>query len=160
MGRGVCPNCEWGCSKSCRNLQLYLGPTGTSGNCPVPYYQATLPESLREATSWTETPRNHSKPDQPGWSYTGRSYGMGSTHTQPIPIDYKLLEYSYNSGGYEASTHCQYNPDSNLTYIPGGTAPNLDVWYISGTLPNSIREEYYPIISGPQTMRDEADILA
>jgi hypothetical protein len=85
---------------------------------------------------------------------------MGPTYTQAFPIDYKLLGYSYNAGGYEASTHCQYNPDSNLTYIPGGTAPNLDLWYVSGTLPNSIREEHYPIISGVQTTRDEADILA
>jgi hypothetical protein len=142
------------------NCVFYVGQAGTLGNCPLPYYQAALLESLREATSWTEAPRNHSKPDQPEWTYTGRSYGMGSTYTHAFPIDYKLLEYSYSAGGYEASTHCQYNPDSNLTYLPGGTAPNLDLWYISGTLPNSIREEHYPIISGAQTTRDEADILA
>jgi hypothetical protein len=142
------------------NYKFFTGQAGTVGNCPVPFYQAALLESLREATSWTEIPRNHSKPDHPQWTYTGRSYGMGSASIYAFPIDYNLLGYSYNAAGYEASTSCQYNPDSNLTYIPGGTAPNLDLWYVSGTLPISIREEYYPIISGARTTRDEAEILA
>jgi hypothetical protein len=88
------------------NCVFYVDQTGTVGNCPVPYYQAALLESLREATSWTETPRNHSKPDQPGWSYTGRSCGMRSAYTKAFLINYKLLEYSYSAGGYEASIHC------------------------------------------------------
>jgi hypothetical protein len=61
---------------NCTSLRSQVGAVT---NCPVPNHQARLLDSLRGATSWTETMRNHSKPDSSAWTYIGRSYGMGAS---------------------------------------------------------------------------------
>ena len=133
-------------------------------NCPVPNHQAALLDSLRGATGWTDTSRNHSKPDSTAWTYAGRSYGMGASQglatIQGIPIDHKVLGYSYNETGYETSTHCRYNSSSNLKFELGGEAPNVNVWYVTGLLPISIKEEFYPVMSWARATESESEILA
>jgi hypothetical protein len=145
------------------NCTSQRSQAGAVTNCPVPNHQATLLDSLRGATSWTETTRNHSKPDSSAWTYVGRSYGMGASlglvTAAGISDGYKLLGFSYNETGYETSISCQYNASSELTLDIRGEAPNVDVWYVTGLLPNSIREEYYPVVSWARANKDNAVVL-
>lgn len=146
-----------------QNCTSRRSQAGAVTNCPVPNHQAALLDSLRGATSWTDTARNHSKPDSSAWTYIGRSYGMGASQGlvgEGFAGDYKYLGYSYHETGYETSATCQYNTSASLTHELGGEAPNVDVWYVTGSLPNSIKEEFYPVVSWHRARRENAELLA
>lgn len=133
-------------------------------SCPVPDHQAALLDSLRGATAWDNAVRNHTKPDSAAWTYTGRSFGMGApqglTAVQNVPSDYNILGYAYNEIGYNVKTSCRYNASSDLRFVLGGDGPNVEIWYLNGTMPNSIRPEFYPVMSWARASEDEAEILA
>lgn len=95
--------------------QIQNTSSGYASNCPVPYYQNALLDSAREATTLNGAPRNHTKLDNPIWSYRGRSYGAGSSlglaSVSEIPVDFQLKEFSFEEYGYTASVNCNYTSE-------------------------------------------------
>lgn len=125
------------------------GVTSFTGNVVdlVPGLQNLILDSARSATTYNGLPRNHSKNDNPSWSYVGRSYGVGSsTGVALLPDSYdNLLSYSYYETGYDVESSCAYNSTSafNLSLVydsfqpANGSNINLNIWVASGFLPNS-----------------------
>lgn len=146
-----------------QNCTAVRGEVTSVSNCPVPNYQAALLASAREA-SQSDGLRNHSKPDNAMWTYHGRSYGLGSSQglvtVQDVPQDYNLLGYTYNETGYLASVHCARNDSSALTFEFSKNVDNVDIWEITGTLPNSISSEFYPVMAWHRDSLDDATVLA
>lgn len=139
-----------------RNEATYIS------NCPVPNHQAALLDSARIAS--TVGTRNHSKPDSLGWTYQGRSYGVGSSQglnvAQGLPPHYKLIDYTYNETGYLATAVCQRNNSANITFEFDTQSHNVDIWYVTGRLPNSLLHEFYPVTAWHRDTRDEAAVCA
>ncbi|KAF9629211.1 hypothetical protein BFW01_g10414 [Lasiodiplodia theobromae] len=131
-------------------------------NCPVPNHQAALLDSARSAS--TVGTRNHSKPDSLGWTYQGRSYGVGSSQglsvAQGLPPHYKLLGSTYNETGYLSKAACQRNSSANLTFEYDVQSHSVTIWYVTGYLPNSNVDEFYPIMAWSRGNRDAAAVCA
>lgn len=98
------------------------------------------------------------------WTYRGRSYGVGSSQglvtVQNIPHDYALLGYTYNETGYLTSVQCERNDSSTLTFELSEHVDNVDIWEITGDLPNSIRSEFYPVMAWHRDSLNDATVLA
>ena len=144
------------------------GTTSFRGNVVdlCPGLQNLIIDSARSATSYNGLPRNHSKNDNPSWSYVGRSYGVGSsTGIAALPDSYdNLLYYSYQETGYNAQSSCRLNSTSafNLSLVYTDFQPanksnvELNVWVASGFLPNSdltLESDFisYPLIQTNQS---------
>lgn len=67
-------------------------------------------QSASSATTIDSSPRNHSKNDNTGYRYTGRSYGTGSAVglTVKNPQDTTLLSYNFTEIGYSTSARCTH----------------------------------------------------
>ncbi|KAJ4420465.1 hypothetical protein N0V82_004342 [Gnomoniopsis sp. IMI 355080] len=145
-----------------QNCTAVRGEMTSVSNCPVPNYQAALLASAREASS-SQGLRNHSKPDNAMWTYRGRSYGLGSSQglvtVQDIPPDHKLLKYAYNETGYLASVQCARNDSSSLEFELSTSVDIVDIWEITGTLPNSVSSELYPVMAWHRDSLDDATVL-
>lgn len=146
-----------------QNCTMIRGEVTLVSNCPVPNYQASLLESAREASS-SDGLRNHSKPDNAMWTYRGRSYGVGSSQglvtVQNIPHDHALLGYTYNETGYLTSVQCVRNDSSALTFELSAHVDYVDIWEITGNLPNSIRSEFYPVMAWHRDSLNDTTVLA
>lgn len=146
-----------------QNCTMIRGEMTLVSNCPVPNYQASLLESARDASS-SNGLRNHSKPDNAMWTYRGRSYGVGSSQrlvtVQNIPHDHALLGYTYNETGYLTSVQCLRIDSSALTFEFSKHVDNVDIWEITGSLPNSIRGEFYPVMAWHRDSLKDAAVLA
>lgn len=134
-------------------------------NCPVPNYRAQLLESASEASAGGSlTSRNHSKPENPAWTYRGRSYGIGAaqglTSVQSVPADYSLLSFTYNETGYQTSVTCELNNSASLNFTFSRNVDNVDIWEVEGNLPNSIAGEFYPVMAWHRDSLDDAAVLA
>ncbi|KAG6356909.1 hypothetical protein INS49_014784 [Diaporthe citri] len=132
-------------------------------NCPVPNYRAQLLESAREASAGGSiTSRNHSKPENPAWTYRGRSYGIGAgqglTPVQGVPADYSLLSFTYNETGYQTSVTCEFNTSAALNFTFSSSVDNVKIWEVEGNLPNSIAGEFYPVMAWHRDTLDDAAI--
>ena len=129
-------------------------------------------ESATSATTYDGMPRNHSKNDNPEWSYFGRSYGVGSSQgiVGPSDTDGSLQAYSYVETGYLVDSQCNFNNASAFTlrivvsdYQPAnGSNIRLDILVANGTLPNANDREdtiAYPLVLTNQTSRQDSGIL-
>ena len=131
-----------------------------------PGLQNLIIDSARSATSYNGLPRNHSKNDNPSWSYAGRSYGVGSsTGIAALPDSYdNLLYYNYYETGYNVESKCTFNSTSafNLSLVSRDFQPGnksnieLNIWVASGFLPNSdltLESDFisFPLIQTNQT---------
>lgn len=146
-----------------QNCTTVRGDMTSVSNCPVPNYQAVLLDSARGASS-SDGLRNHSKPNNPIWTYQGRSYGVGSSQglvdVQGIPYDYKLLNYAYNETGFLTEVECKRNTSSALYFQLSQSVGLVDIWEVEGTLPNSIANESFPVMAWHRDSLDEATALA
>ena len=109
------------------------------------------------------------------WSYSGRSYGVGSSQgLQGIfPLsatDGDLLGYNYTETGYLVDTFCSYNTTSAFTlsqvifdYQPAnGSDVLLNIFVANGTLPNANDDAdfiSYPLVSENSTYGGGPDLL-
>jgi hypothetical protein len=147
-----------------QNCTASRGEVTYVSNCPVPNQQKALLESARSATAGRGAVQNYSKPDNPTWTYHGRSYGVGSAQglreVEHVPEEYRLLGYTYNETGYEPNVACMRNASANLTVVRGGTVANVDIWNVEGQLPNSLTSEFYPVMSWHRDTLDQAAVLA
>lgn len=129
-----------------------------------PGLQNLILDSARSATTYNGLPRNHSKNDNPSWSYVGRSYGVGSsTGVALLPDSYdNLRSYNYYETGYDVQSSCTYNSTSafslslvNEKIQPGnGSNVELNIFVASGFLPNSDLDSdfiTFPIVQTNQT---------
>ena len=147
-------------------LYQVRGVTFFTGNVVdlCPGLQNLILDSARSATTYDGSPRNHSKNDNPSWSYVGRSYGVGSsTGVALLPDSYdNLLSYNYSETGYDVESSCTYNSTSafNLSLVSRDFQPanrsdvELNIWVASGFLPNSDLDSDYitfPIVETNQT---------
>ena len=109
--------------------------------------QDLILNAAASATSRDGTAQNHSKIDNSRYSYTGRSFGVGSSAGLVADSLNSLsaLSYSYNETGYRAQVGCIMNTTSNWTisdygFSQDGFSPNI--YIASGTLPNGASDFY------------------
>jgi hypothetical protein len=143
------------------NNQTYCNSTDTElgfiSNCPVPDLQGSLLNSGGSATTLSGAARNHSKIDNPSWSFKGRSYGVASSEgiesLSGIFSHRDPLSYSYTQAGYNTLVTCDRNLSSEFTVgfidTPDTEPQTVTVWEIRGALPNSVpgNFEFYPTIT-------------
>ncbi|KAL1594437.1 hypothetical protein SLS60_010197 [Paraconiothyrium brasiliense] len=84
----------------------------------------------------------HSKIDNTQFSYTGRSYGVGSSAglTDFVFTQVNAASYKYNEYGYLTTAQCIYNQSSNFT-LSGPV--NEWIYAAAGTLPDSVEGPEY-----------------
>jgi hypothetical protein len=99
--------------------------------------EGELLSSASTATTIDESARNHTKLDNSGFVYEGRSYGVGAsagltdgnaTHTA------STVYYQYQETGYNAQVQCIYN--SSAAFVLQ-SKDSIITWEAKGTLPNS-----------------------
>ena len=74
---------------------------GSFTNCPGYYQSGTLLQSASSATTVDGSQRNHTKNDNSGYRYVGRSYGVGSSVGLTIheSTATQALAYNYTEDG-------------------------------------------------------------
>ena len=134
-------------NKSQPSLSRYQAEIATSpGN--FSFYPAfslgarILNTASAASTSRHSVMQNHAKYDNTRYSFSGRSYGVGSSvglvgDVLNIP---NLAQYDYTEAGHKAVVHCSTNKTSEfrIHYIYSTGVPGIPVSYIAiGPLPNS-----------------------
>ena len=107
-------------------------------------HQGRLLESASTASPVDGRPLVHQKLDNTGFSYVGRSYGVGMSAglmDDTIALNPFATGYSYHEPGYASSVSCDYN-SSSAFYIqqdvhPGKKSWEIAIWNAVGRLPNS-----------------------
>jgi len=130
---------------------------GLVSSCPVPDLQGALLTSAASSSTPAGVTRNHSKNDNPAWSYKGRSYGVassqGTTSLHGSLLGKIPTTYTYTDVGYLAEAHCIKNLSSNFSIqyesLSDGNYASVANWELQGLLPNSVpnNPEYYPSIT-------------
>lgn len=139
---------------NCSAINNQLGFIST---CPVPDFQGSLLNSGSSATTLSGAPRNHSKFDNPGWSYQGRSYGVASSEgiisLDGLPEDRYPVSYNYTQIGYDVAVACTTNTSADFSIAFVDTPNSLTTWQVQGYLPNSVpgNPEFYPTITWAST---------
>lgn len=116
---------------------------GSSTFCPGIHTPGALLDSIGSAITANGSPRNHTKADTTGFSYFGRSYGVGASAGWPFSHSNSLETlqmYHFQEPGYLTSADCSYNSSSlwvlgRQEVRTGPFAPNL--FRAHGWLPNS-----------------------
>ncbi len=122
--------------------EIYDQVNGSFTNCPGLYQSGALLQSAGSATTIDGASRNHSKYDNSGFRYTGRSYGVGSSIGLTVreAATMPALEYDYTEDGYLTDVSCQYNA-SSLWVIKLVSCPNNTgypcTFEAQGCFPNS-----------------------
>ncbi|WXC67011.1 hypothetical protein SNK03_012783 [Fusarium graminearum] len=97
----------------------------------------SLLASAASASPIHNSTRNHEKLDQTGYSYIGRSYGVGSSpglgevHFQ---TGRSVLGWQYQEVGYRAKVNCIYNASSDFKLYQEDSSMR---WAAQGELPDS-----------------------
>lgn len=95
----------------------------------------------------------HKKPDNTRYSFSGRSYGVGSSvglvDKDVIDSNNLTLGYNYTEIGYRTQVTCAINPSSNWQFlVPDIVQPRSrgarypSIWFVNGSLPNNSTEGY------------------
>lgn len=118
---------------------------GTFVNCPGRELAGGIVDAISNAGAVDGVPRNHSKPDNSGYTFLGRSHGIAaSVGLMSQPQLGSVIGYEYPELGYHVTANCVYNESSNYTLGPaftqneGGT-PNL--FLVNGNRPNDYSED-------------------
>jgi hypothetical protein len=99
-----------------------------------------LLETASTATTVDGQPPVHQKLDNTGFSYVGRSYGIGMAvglTDDAIRADSLVTGYSYQERGYISTARCIYNGSSAYFLELGDPKQELKVCVARGLLPNS-----------------------
>ena len=106
--------------------------------------QGSLLASAASATTVDGSVRQHAKLDNSGFTYVGRSYGVGSSVglvDDQLTGDDLNAAYSFIEHGYDTSFSCQHNTSSLFelkpAYVPSDFLYEKFVWRAYGYLPNS-----------------------
>jgi hypothetical protein len=101
-------------------------------------FEGALLSTAASATTVDGSPRRHSKLDNSGLIYNGRSYGVGSSAgltDDSITEDHFTIGYTYQEVGYKSDVSCIYNSSTEFVLQSQPSEPL--VWEAMGTLPNS-----------------------
>jgi hypothetical protein len=102
-------------------------------------FEGALLSTAASATTVDGSPRRHSKLDNSGLIYNGRSFGVGSpAGLTDAEIMNKVFAvgYTYQEAGYKVDVDCIYNASSQFVLKPDGSDYPL-FWQAMGALPNS-----------------------
>ncbi|KAI3331479.1 hypothetical protein HD806DRAFT_518499 [Xylariaceae sp. AK1471] len=98
--------------------------------------QGGLLNTASSATPVDGSARVHKKLDASGFTYVGRSYGVGAAVglvDDELMADKLLLGYTYEESGFDTTVTCVYNESSAFVLVADGHS-----WYQArGPLPNS-----------------------
>ena len=110
--------------------------------------QGLLLNNAASATYVGNVTRAHSKIDNTGYSYSGRSYGVASSVglMDRFKNSTRVLGYQYDEAGYTSNASCIVNATSDWA-IAGPVMASTDstypnVYLVSGTLANGNGERY------------------
>lgn len=137
----------WNHVDSCKTVS---DARGFLSSCPVPGYQGQLLLSASTATpNEPNVTRKHPKLDNPGWSYLGRSYGVGSAIGLKVPMTTKHnavpLFYSFHEHGYIADVKCSRNDSSQLKFVLEDDSAYYPVYELTGAMsnvPQNLSDDY------------------
>ena len=98
--------------------------------------EGALLSSASSATTVDGSLRKHFKLDNSGFTYIGRSYGVGSSAglTYTDILSSTTTTYAFQERGYNAKVQCVYNSSATFFLSEYGSAL---LWEAIGTLPNS-----------------------
>jgi hypothetical protein len=102
-------------------------------------FEGALLSTAASATTVDGSPRRHSKLDNSGLIYNGRSFDVGSpAGLTDAEIMNKVFAvgYTYQEAGYKVDVDCIYNASSQFVLKPDGSDYPL-LWQAMGALPNS-----------------------
>lgn len=123
--------------------------TGPSVRSPKGYFTysvglgllASLVSSASSATTVDGGVRTHAKLDYTGYSYYGRSYGVGATAglLDDLVLDVpRATNYSYQEIGYDTSVSCRYNHSAQFSLSEVDSGDNS--FPAVGFLPDSVAD--------------------
>jgi len=135
-----------------------LAPWSSADGVLANFFVATAGEYLNQAARASTidgSPANHSKTDNSGYSYEGRSYGVGaSVGLLDIPIG--VSSYSFLENGYASRVQCWVNATANMTLKTKGefqttadetNAPEaMTIYQAQGQLPNTGSKLYQNLL--------------
>lgn len=104
--------------------------------------QGALLSTASTATTVDGSPRKHFKLDNSGFTYVGRSYGVGAPAgltDDNILHDTFTTSYTYQETAYNANVKCIYNSSTKFFLFPDDAGPPL--FQAKGLLPNSVGDE-------------------
>ena len=164
---GTFTNVPWKCEQT---FLVSLGRSRTDF-CSLDL-PGLLLNSVRDASSRNSSVSQHKKLDNSGFSFHGRSYGVGSgvglispnttqyEYAQRAP---QITSYSFSEAGYLSHVLCTYNKSSNLSFeqldmVQGGDigSPTFSgtvvVYQAVGSLPTGVWQGFTTMsIVGPST---------
>lgn len=120
---------------------ILYSPLGKINTCPLKWDTGTILDIIPTASKQN---RSHSKWDNSGYQYIGRSHGAGSAiglNDSAIMKFDNLASYTFSETGFHTTAACTYNQSSDLRIIPGSKQPDDRVtpmfYFAFGALPNS-----------------------
>ena len=99
--------------------------------------EGALLSTASSATTVDGSPRKHAKLDNSGFTYIGRSYGVGAPAgltDDNILNNAFTMSYTYQETGYNAGVKCIYNSSTGFVLIQDHISI---LWEAIGALPNS-----------------------
>lgn len=115
-------------------------------------FMGALLSSAASATTANGDVRRHAKQDLAGFTYLGRSYGVGSTvgisisssdTTSNLSLESGMQSYSFMEPGYMPALTCAYNATAAYSLSPNPYGNESMIWIASGLMPNSNGIEEY-----------------
>ncbi|KAI8653979.1 hypothetical protein NCS56_01353600 [Fusarium sp. Ph1] len=140
----ICPP-----ATSCDQLLGSISDRGTFSYVAWKTRTGLLLNAVSQASSRDSSTPQHQKLDATGFTYHGRSYGVGAAVGLVQPqlindISGTIQNYSFYEHGYKCEVSCQYNKSSQLSWIksdlvttPGGIYAPQGFW-VNGDLPNGV----------------------
>ena len=113
--------------------------------------EGSLLDSASTATTIDGSPRQHRKLDNSGFTYIGRSYGVGSSAgltDDSVSGNSLAIAYSYQETGYDVAVDCVYNSSTGFVLEPDGDGW---LWAAEGDLPNSNGDPEFSVYTGRST---------
>ncbi|KAF2722558.1 hypothetical protein K431DRAFT_221544 [Polychaeton citri CBS 116435] len=139
---------------ACGNqTQIGQSSAGTITYLPWKSLTGLAIDVIAQASSRTTSAPNRTKLDRTGFTYRGRSYGVGST-LGLLPLFCRegddcdlgvnvvnLKTSTFFENGYDTNVNCMFNASSELNLVQQGNvdvpgAGSVDVWQATGSLPN------------------------
>jgi hypothetical protein len=124
------------CTVKIRNLPEFQSVS----DCAAVDAIGGLLASAQAATNPQGKPTVHSKLENAAWTYSGRSYGVGSSQGLFSPSEISTdayTAYTYQEVGYLSEVACIHNFSSSITVTSTGYGDGLlSIWTVNGSLPN------------------------
>jgi len=112
-------------------------------NCPGWRQPGRILDSIATASMPSKVARNNAKPDNSGFAYVNRSFGVGAAvGLQDLPLIPGIRSYDFLELGYYTGVSCEYNDTSDWTIeetITHLSPIDPNFYHVSGRRPNEDR---------------------